>query len=71
MEIKELNKIVKNEKEVRDFNVKALKNKISNNYTSAKRDIKTIENFEDTIDTLEYVVDLLNKLQERIIKRNR
>ena len=43
---------------------------ISNLYILAKLDILKIENINDEISTLEGILDDLNELQERIIRRN-
>ena len=46
------------------------KNNINHNYAIAKHDFRVIENMEDVIETLQYCVDKINDLQERIIERN-
>lgn len=46
------------------------KKRINSNYEIAKLDFIGIENYNDSIETLRIVIEELEKLQERIIKRN-
>lgn len=70
MDIKEIIKIIKDEKEMRLIEIKNRKNNINSNYLMAKHDFRVIENLEDSVETLGYLIEQLNDLQERIIDRN-
>ena len=61
-----INDYIENEK----HNLVNRKNNINHNYTIAKHDFQVIENMEDIFETLQYCVDKINDLQERIIERN-
>lgn len=50
--------------------LKNRKQNINSSYQLAKHDFRVIENIEDTIETLQYNLDKLKDLQERIIDRN-
>lgn len=71
MEIKEMITLIKQEKTLQEINLKNLKNNINSNYILAKHDFRVIENIEDTIGTLAYIIDKLEDLQETIVERNR
>lgn len=51
--------------------LKYLKDNISSSYLLAKQDFITIDNYEDSIETLAKVLNQLEELQKRIIKRNK
>lgn len=70
MSIKEIIKIIKNEKEMCLIEIKNRKNNINSNYNMAKHDFRVIENLEDSVETLGYITEQLNDLQERIIRKN-
>ena len=50
--------------------LKNRKNNINSNYTLALQDFRVIDNIEDTIETLEEIINKLDDLQERIQNRN-
>lgn len=68
--IKDLIKLLEDYKKQDIEKLEKLKNNISSTYLLAKNDFRTIENYEDSIKTLDYVIDMLNILQQRIIERN-
>ena len=59
--------LIKQEKRLKEIYLKNLKCNINSNYILAKRDFRVIENIEDTIETLTYIIDKLEDCQERII----
>jgi len=71
MERNEIIGILKKTIEKDEAIVKEKKSNINSNYTLAKLDFTIIENYEDSIKTYNIIIEELNKLQERIIKRNR
>lgn len=71
MEIRELIKIVKEEKEKDETKIKERKNNISSNYQLAKLDFTVIDNLMDSSATLSTICEELERLQQRIIKRNK
>ena len=71
MERNEIIGILKKTIEKDEAIVKEKKSNINSNYTLAKLDFTIIENCEDSIKTYNTIIEELNKLQERIIKRNR
>ena len=71
MEIKEMITLIKQEKTLNEINLKNRKNNINSNYMLAKHDFRIIDNIEDVIETLDYIIDKLNDCQERIIERNK
>lgn len=71
MEIKEMITLIKQEKTLKEINLKNRKNNINSNYMLAKHDFRVIDNIEDSIETLTDIIDELEELQERIIERNR
>ena len=71
MEIKEMITLIKQEKTLNEINLKNRKNNINSNYMLAKHDFRVIDNIEDIIETLDYIIDKLNDCQERIIERNK
>lgn len=71
MEIKEMITLIKQEKTLNEINLKNRKNNINSNYMLAKNDFRAIDNIEDVIETLDYIIDKLEDCQERIIERNR
>lgn len=71
MEIKEMITLIKQEKTLKEVNLKNRKNNINSNYVLAKHDFRVIDNIEDSIETLTDIIDELEELQERIVERNR
>lgn len=71
MEIKEMITLIKQEKTLKEINLKNRKNNINSNYMLAKNDFRVIDNIEDSIETLTDIIDELEELQERIVERNR
>ena len=61
-----ITKILKEDKE----EIEKRKNNINSNYTLAKLDILAIDNYTDSVETLEKILVELNNLQERITERN-
>ena len=47
------------------------KNNINSNYELAKLDFTAIENYNDSVETLRIIIEELEELQKRIIKRNK
>lgn len=47
------------------------KNNINSNYLLAKLDFLAIENYTDSVETFNKIIDEITDLQDRIIKRNR
>lgn len=70
MEIKEMITLIKQEKTLKEINLKNRKNNINSNYMLAKHDFRVIDNIEDSIETLTDIIDELEQLQDRIIERN-
>lgn len=70
LEISNIKASIKDEKEMRLIEIKNRKNNINSNYLMAKHDFRVIENLEDSVETLGYLIEKLNDLQERIIDRN-
>lgn len=71
MEIKEMITLIKQEKTLKEINLKNRKNNINSNYMLAKHDFRVIDNIEDSIETLTDIIDELEQLQDRIVERNR
>lgn len=71
MEIKEMITLIKQEKTLKEINLKNRKNNINSNYMLAKHDFRVIDNIEDSIETLTNIIDDLGRLQNRIDERNR
>ena len=71
MEIKEMITLIKQEKTLNEINLKNRKNNINSKYMLAKHDFRAIDNIEDVIETLDYIIDKLKDCQERINERNR
>lgn len=71
METMELIKIMKAEREKRNNDLYNRKHNINQHYFLAKLDFKVIDNYNDSIQTLDKIIKELEDLQERIIKRNR
>lgn len=65
--IKELEK----EKSILNEELERRKNNINSNYELAKLDFVVIENLTDSTQTFSYIIEELEKLQKRIIKRNK
>ncbi len=65
--------IVKLVREVKEKDKKIIEEKkraISSDYMMAKLDITVIDNYTDTVKTLEKIEKELNELQDRILARN-
>lgn len=65
--------IVKLVREVKEKDKKIIEEKkhtISSDYMMAKLDITVIDNYTDTVETLERIEKELNELQDRILARN-
>lgn len=71
MTIREIIKIIKEVKEKDEIKLKERKRNISSDYMLAKLDFTVIDNFTDSIETLRVIINELEELQERIIKRNK
>lgn len=71
MQVNELIKIIKDEKEKAGKELDERKNNISKKYELAKFDFVVIENINDKEDTLRCIIEDLEELQKRIVKRNR
>lgn len=71
MRIEDIKKFILKEKEKRLIEVLNKKKNINSNYTLAKLDFVCINNIEDTINVLNNIIEQLDSLQERIIKRNK
>lgn len=71
MEIKDLIKIIKEVKEKDEIKLEERKRNISSDYIMAKLDFTIIDNFADSVETLRVIINELEELQERIIKRNK
>ena len=70
MSTKELIKLYEDLIQQKKIELKNRKQNINSSYQLAKHDFRVIENIEDVIETLEYNLDKLKDLQERIIDRN-
>lgn len=71
MKIKEIITLIKQEKTLKEIELKNRKNNINSIYILAKYDFIVINNIEDSIETLTDIIDKLEQLQDRIIKRNK
>lgn len=71
METGEMIKILQDCKSKEKLKCEEIKHSINSDYFLAKLDFLVIENYEDSINTLDDCIDKLNSLQERIIERNR
>ena len=71
MKVKEMITLIKQEKALKEINLKNRKNNINSNYMLAKYDFRVIDNIEDSIETLTDIIDELEQLQDRIVERNR
>lgn len=71
LEISQIIRIFKEQKELEKDCINNRKNNISNSYEMAKHDFRCIDNMEDAIETYEYIIEQLEELQERIIERNK
>lgn len=71
MEIREIINILRKEKihRLRELNHRV--NHISDIYLLAKHDLKVIKNLQDVVETLDDITNDLEKLQQRIIDRNK
>lgn len=70
MEIKDIIQSLEIQKELKKQRIEIRKGNINRSYYLAKHDFRVIENMEDVIETLDYVIDKLKECQERIIERN-
>lgn len=71
--MKTINDIIKELTEHKEERTRELdwrKNEIHNTYILAKHDLLVIENMQDSENTLNKIIDELQELQKRIIKRN-
>ena len=71
MRIIDLKDIFEKEIKEEENKIKEKRVNINSNYTLAKLDFKIIENMEDSLKTFKKIVEELDKLQERVIQRNR
>lgn len=71
MEIRDLIKTTKNLIEKDKIKLEERKHNISSDYLLAKLDFVVIENYTDSVETLEKIYNDLEELQNRIIERNR
>ena len=71
MEIKDIIKLLENQKEMEKEKIEIKKGNISKSYYLAKHDFRCIENMEDVYETLDYIIDKLEDCQDRIIERNK
>lgn len=71
MEIKGLMKIIKEMEEDRKEKLEEKKHNISSDYFLAKLDFVVIENYTDSVETFKKIYNDLEKLQNRIIERNK
>lgn len=70
MQVYELRKIIKDEIEKKEKELKEIKQNINSNYELARLDFTVIENMKDSINTLQCINEELEDLQHRIRKRN-
>lgn len=70
MQVYELRKIIKDEIEKKEKELKERKQNINKNYELARLDFIVIENISDSINTLQCIDEELDDLQNRIRKRN-
>lgn len=70
MQVYELRKIIKEEIEKKEKELKERKQNINKNYELARLDFIVIENISDSINTLQCIDEELDDLQNRIRKRN-
>ena len=71
MEIKDIIRILEEQKELEKDYINYRKDNISKSYDMAKHDFRCIENMEDVYETLDYIIDKLEDCQDRIIERNK
>lgn len=71
METKEIIRVIKEQREKREVRLNEAKKNISSDYVLAQLDFVTIENYEDSIETLKKIELQLIDLQNRIIERNK
>ena len=71
MEIKDIIKLLENQKEMEKEKIEIKKGNIRKSYYLAKHDFRCIENMEDVYETLDYIIDKLEDCQDRIIERNK
>lgn len=63
--------IIKNSIKIREEEMNERKRTISASYYMAKHDFRVIENYEDEIETLKYMLEKYEDCRERIIERNK
>lgn len=68
--VEDLVKILTEYKLKDEEEMKRLKNNINSKYELALMDFRTIDNYDDVVETLDEVIIKLQDLQERIIERN-
>ena len=71
LELKEIIRILEEQKELEKDCINNRKNNISKSYDMAKHDFRCIENMQDFYETLDYIIDKLEDCQDRIIERNK
>lgn len=71
MEVMDLLKVVRSDIKEHQELLDIRKNNINSNYQLAKADFVCIDNYIDHIETLNVIEEILQGLQDRIIKRNR
>ena len=71
LELKEIISLLEEQKYIEKEIIELKMNNISSSYNLAKHDFIVIENMEDVLETLVYVIDKLKDCQERIFERNK
>ena len=71
MRVEDIKNFILKEKEKKLIEVSNKKKNINSDYTLAKLDFVCIDNFEDEINVFNNIIEQLDRLQERIIERNR
>lgn len=71
MQLKDLIYMFEKEIKEQENKIKEKRVNINSNYTLAKLDFRIIENMEDSLKTFKKILEELDKLQERVIQRNR
>lgn len=63
--------VIKNFIKISEEEMNERKRSISSTYYMAKHDFRVIENYEDEIETLKYMLEKYEDCRERIIERNK
>ena len=71
LELKEIISLLEEQKYIEKEVIDLKMNNISSSYNLAKQDFRFIENMEDVLETLCYVIEKLKDCQERIVERNK